>query len=130
MKVSIGENVYLVKFNHVQEGINVSKSKLSKREEKIDLLPVRHTECKILLEQEDKDIPGFVGIGYSRCHPNDNFNKETGRQLSLKKALEDGEFDKDTRTIFWDNYRSWGLNPSSIIDQQGNIVATIPATRF
>jgi hypothetical protein len=26
----------------------------------------------------------------------------------LKKALEDGEFTKEARTHFWNEYRNWG----------------------
>lgn len=88
-------HAYHVKFTHIQEDMHTDS-------------PVRHTECKILESEEDKEELGFVSIGYSRCHPKDNFNKEIGRQLSLKKALEDGKFTKESREIFWENYRNWG----------------------
>ncbi len=90
---------FSVKFTHVQD-------------EAQDKTPIRHTECKIL-EKDSEDLSpdaklGFVSIGYARCHPNDNFSKETGRQMSLKKALDDGDFTKEARTVFWDNYKNWG----------------------
>jgi hypothetical protein len=86
---------YIVKFLHIQENLDSEN-------------PVRHTQCKILQAEEGKEDLGYISIGYSRCHPNDNFNKEIGRQLALKKALEDGEFTKEARTHFWNEYRNWG----------------------
>ena len=60
------------------------------------------------LDEENLPKLGYVSVGYARCHPNDNFEKELGRQMSLKKALEDGDFTKEARTSFWDVYRNWG----------------------
>jgi len=95
MKIEINKVKYLIKFNHTQEG--------DKEESPL----IRHTECKILVDNGG-EVPAFSGIGYSRCHPKDNFCKETGRQLSLKKALEDAEFSKEDRKTVWENYRTWG----------------------
>lgn len=96
---------YRVFFTHVQTGGHKS-SKLSNPATEEPL--VRLTECKILEKVDGKEDLCFVSIGYSRCHPDDNFDKETGRQLSLKKALIDGDFTKETRKQFWDVYRNWG----------------------
>lgn len=101
MKVIIGGLIYLVRFTHVQTG-----GEILKNGESTPL--VRHTECKILQELEEGEQPGFISIGYARCHPKDNFSKELGRQYSLKKALEDGDFTKESRAIFWEEYRNWG----------------------
>lgn len=106
MKVVIGGLIYLVCFKHIQEGgvKKVSKIGVTREEEPL----VRHTECKILQDLEDGENPNYISIGYARCHPNDNFNKELGRQYSMKKALEDGEFTKESRAVFWETYRGWG----------------------
>lgn len=90
MIVNLNGTQYSVRFRHTQDESN------------------RHTECKILQPIEGKEMPGFISIGYARCHPKDNFSKETGRQLSLKKALDDGNFSKEDRTTFWSEYRDWG----------------------
>lgn len=45
-------------------------------------------------------------LGYAICHPNDNFCKETGRRVALKRGLE--VFNKQQRTEVWDQYRIWG----------------------
>lgn len=42
------------------------------------------------------------------CNPKDNFEKEVGRQLSLKRALEHCGFSKPIRKIFWNAYKVWG----------------------
>lgn len=106
MKVVIDNNVYLVKYVHIQTGGPQRVSKLTPQREVEPLK--RHTECKVLQVIEGKDMPAFVGIGYAKCHPNDNFDKEKGRQLSLKQALKDANFDKSERAIFWEEYRTWG----------------------
>ncbi len=103
MILTVNNNEYIVKFTHTQTG-GKRVTKLSVHDEPL----IRHTECKILTPIEGKEMPGFVSIGYAKCHPKDNFNKETGRQLSLKKALEDGDFSKEERTEFWNAYRNWG----------------------
>jgi len=97
---------YRVFFTHVNDGGQHKVSKLSKPIEYTP--PVRHTECKILEKHDDREDLVFSSIGYARCHPDDNFCKETGRQLSLKKALEDGQFTKESRKQFWDVYKTWG----------------------
>lgn len=92
---------FLAKFTHVQKE---DTPKLSSD----GAISERFTECKILQQEEGKEELGFISIGYARCHPKDNFSKEKGRQISLAKALEDGDFTKEIRTIFWDEYRNWG----------------------
>lgn len=47
--------------------------------------------------------------GHALCSPNDNFNKDVGRKVSLSRALE--SFDKEERTHVWDNYRKLTKEP-------------------
>jgi hypothetical protein len=42
------------------------------------------TECTVLLEDEDR---GAFGVAYT--HPYDQYKKETGREVSLKRALKE-----------------------------------------
>lgn len=42
------------------------------------------------------------------CNPKDNFDKEVGRKLSLKRALEKVGFSKPVKQIFWNAYKIWG----------------------
>lgn len=49
----------------------------------------------------------YSGINFPSiavCHPNDNFNKNTGRKIALKRALEQRGFDREDRTKFWQAY--------------------------
>lgn len=41
-------------------------------------------------------------VGEAKCDMRDNFNKETGRKLSLARAIE--MFPKNVRTEIWDSY--------------------------
>lgn len=126
MKVVIGDQQYSVRFRHTQEGGPAKFSKLGKVREEEPL--VRNTECKILQPIEGQEIPGFISIGYARCHPNDNFSKEKGRQYSLKKSLEDGNFTKEQRAIFWEEYRTYGTFKDSVTTEEGEVL--IPRNRF
>jgi hypothetical protein len=45
-----------------------------------------------------------IGRGRAIVHPNDNFNKETGRKLSLRRALKDAGFSHSERTVIWLQY--------------------------
>ena len=102
---------FVVKFVHINEGNESTKVSMLPNKIQEEATPLkRHTECKILERVEGKEDLGFISIGYAKCHPNDNFNKEIGRQQSLKKALEDGEFTKEAREQFWNAYRNWGKN--------------------
>lgn len=96
MIFSIGENNYVVKFHteKVDSGLKTETGK-------VILTPVS-TQCSITRNEE------FIAAGYSKCHPKDNFCSETGRQIALKKALEDSNLPKEDRTVFWNTYRTWG----------------------
>jgi hypothetical protein len=84
MKVKVGNTLYIVKWTH---GNNTPE---------ID--GFRACECSIW----EGDV--FYGLGFSWCHPNDNYNKETGRKLSLTNALKESGFNRETRTMFWKAY--------------------------
>lgn len=48
-----------------------------------------------------------VAKAYSQCHPDDQFCKETGRKVALRRALEG--FDKPFRTAVWQAYHARGV---------------------
>jgi len=86
MRVIINTTTYNVKFSHYQNKVKHS-----------------FTECKITINEKQ-----FIGVGCAIVHPKDNFCKEKGRQISLTKALNNLKFEREDRTIFWNEYRKWG----------------------
>lgn len=69
---------------------------------------VRYTSCNIVWLEEGKPFAEctIVGVGHAQCHVKDKFVKETGRKISLARALEEGGFDKDEREVFWNYYHA------------------------
>lgn len=55
------------------------------------------TYCMLLKEGEQIDV------GVAGCSLNDNFSKDIGRKLSLKRAIE--KLPKKDRTVIWESYR-------------------------
>lgn len=47
-----------------------------------------------------------VYIGYSYCHPKDQFNKITGRKMALTRAIED--LPREERREIWEVYHGSG----------------------
>lgn len=47
----------------------------------------------------------FVSSGEAECSKKDMFSKDTGRKVSLKRALEDVPFTKEQRAAVWEDYR-------------------------
>lgn len=78
MKVKIKDQEFIVRWKHWQE-------------QKI-------TYCHIY---EGKRIKGY---GTAFCSKNDQFIKEMGRKVSLKRALSG--YTKEQRTIFWQTYHN------------------------
>ncbi len=64
------------------------------------------TTCKLFFLNEDGSIDQIADScrGYSYCHASDQFNKETGRKVSLERALDDGRFTREERREVWQNY--------------------------
>jgi hypothetical protein len=60
---------------------------------------VRVTRCIIL-----DTISGKETTGESRCNPVDQFVRNTGRKLSLAKALKEYGLPVEIRKLFWDEY--------------------------
>ena len=99
MLVAIEDQKYIVKFQHDMVGITVLNDygKLVHNSN-------RSTKCIIRNVLDDRDK--FVGVGYAKCHPTDNFVKETGRMLSLVQAIEDGGFTREEKQIICSAYKN------------------------
>ena len=68
----------------------------------------RETTCELFYEGES------IGKGYAVCAPSDNFNKATGRKLSLARALDDAALLRKHRAQVWDLYLAkWGYRGCS-----------------
>lgn len=96
MIFSIDGNEFVVKF-HTEKVDSGNKTESGKT----ILTPVA-TQCTITKNAE------FLGTGYAKCHPNDNFDAEIGRQIALKNATTDASLTKPERKILWEFYRVWG----------------------
>lgn len=59
------------------------------------------TETKIVNESGD-----VLAVGEAHLSKNDSFNKNTGRMVSLSRALKNLNLSKEERKEYWDIYRN------------------------
>jgi len=64
------------------------------------------TFCGILKGDDPKKI---VTAGVAACATNDHFSKETGRKLSLARAMKNYNMPKEERCVVWEIYRNTKL---------------------
>jgi len=64
----------------------------------------RCTSCDIFPADKVDPLPTQMAYGKARCSLEDQYNKETGRKISLARALKDGKYDSDQRTKIWEAY--------------------------
>lgn len=67
----------------------------------------------------------YVG-GYALCSSNDVFNKETGRKIALRRALEMAGVDKPHRTAIWLKYHSRNEVPDTV----AFVLAFVPEAEY
>ncbi len=84
MRVEYGGDVYSVGWHHCREGKK------------------KGTVCTV--ELKTGETWTIVAVGGAKLHTYDRFEKETGRRLSLTRAIE--RFSRAERTAFWEAY--WG----------------------
>ena len=96
MKINIDGRDYSFKFYHKNDAD--PKPRLSTSEYK----PVERATTCIIYNEEGVE----VNSGTANVHPSDNFCKEKGRQIALKRAISN--MDKSYRTQIWEEYRTWG----------------------
>jgi len=66
----------------------------------------RHSNHKITICNIITPEKSFVGV--AEVSPKDQFCKETGRKVSLTKALNISNFSREDRKQIWETYRNWG----------------------
>lgn len=59
-----------------------------------------YTTCSIFTKEGV-----LLSSGEAECSKKDMFSKDTGRKVSLKRALETGPFTKEQRAAVWEDYR-------------------------
>jgi hypothetical protein len=64
------------------------------------------TVCLIEDKQKDVIIPAFAN-----CSPKDHFCRDTGRKVSLAKALKAYQMPKEERVVIWELYRRMTTKP-------------------
>ena len=98
MKINIDGRDYSFKFYHKND--TDTSSKLSSN--KVPNTPLERATTCIIYNEEGVE----VNSGTANVHPSDNFCKEKGRQIALKRAISN--MDKSYRTQIWEEYRTWG----------------------
>lgn len=63
-----------------------------------------HTKCTLTVGEEEYVGKAFLALG-------DNYCKETGRRLSLMRAMKKAGFNKEQRTAVWEAYRTSKATP-------------------
>lgn len=67
-------------------------------------------------------VDNWVFSGSALCSSNDQFNKETGRKISLRRALANAGVDKAHRAAIWLKY----LTRNDISDDAAFVLAYVP----
>ena len=65
-------------------------------------MPCRATSCEIVELDIDGNVSKVISRGYAVCHPTDNFSKESGRKLSLTRAVNG--LNRADRKRIWNAY--------------------------
>lgn len=79
MKVIIGETAFIIKWRHWEK------------------YGPHQTDCTISAEGSP-----IRSMGFALCGPKDQFCKNTGRKISMTRALKC--FKREVRKVFWEEY--------------------------
>jgi len=82
----------------------------------------RTTTCEIYVEHDG--ISYLIGQGKAKCSRHDSFRKESGRKISLTRALKNACLRKKNRTAIWDAYFSRFGDAS--MDSRGHTIEPAP----
>ena len=98
MKIKLESGIeYWVSWKHINNTQNINR----KMDFNIHYNNSSYTECEII----NKNNPYILGTGVAKVGKKEKkFNKEIGRKISLKKALLAIGLNKETRTLFWEEY--------------------------
>jgi len=66
----------------------------------------RHFPISTYCDIYEENLPLPVGSGKAICHCTDQFCKETGRKISLARAMKNANMTKNTRASIWEAYRN------------------------
>ena len=86
-EVNLGKYLYQVDFMHCRES------------DATFFLGHEGTYCQIL-----SSVGITVSTGETVLHANDNYDKNFGRKLALRRALRRAGFTRDQRILFWNEY--------------------------
>lgn len=102
MKFEFKKACFMIRWHHgiLINEIDVSLDKTIPKEV-LERDGKRYTEC-FIIKFNKKNKEEVVGYGLAKTHSLDNFCKNTGRKISLTKALED--FGKEFRAQVWTSY--------------------------
>lgn len=64
---------------------------------------VRATKC-FIYQVDNNRLGAVVGTGVAYCHYKDQFNKEKGRKLALRRAVQEAFPRGPERVSVWDAY--------------------------
>ena len=84
-----------LKFRHTLPNVEIKRNNdLTSMVNNMKVVPGK-TEC--VMELTDKDIPDYIEVytGTAYTHPSDQYKKEIGRELSLKRAITAAGFQTD-----------------------------------
>ena len=71
--------------------------------------PFRYTTCYILELSSSTSTDGKqISRGQANCSTLDQFKKETGRKVALRRALADSNLSKEDRKVVWKAYHERG----------------------
>lgn len=121
MKVKVGEITYRVRFRHEAKALidpekgreytplSSFKSLFKDKDERARVLDSaikrgRRTVCTIFDESQFEEEPLRVSTSTARLDRRDSFKRIKGRTTSMTKALENAGFNRETRTLFWDEF--------------------------
>ena len=66
----------------------------------------RHIPIRTYCDIYSNNLPFPVGHGEASCYHTDTFCKDTGRKISLAKAMKNAMLSKDKRKALWEAYRN------------------------
>lgn len=85
------------------------------------------TDCYIDLRLEQEGLWRQVAAGSSMVHPGDRFEKETGRKVSLGRALKAWGLPREKRRVVWEAYH--GRTQESFMRDVEALERSFAATR-
>lgn len=103
MKITYRDKSYWIVWKHdlpIREHTVIS----TRSTKKVDAKPGK-TTC-FIYDDTKQGEPFIIAESSVGCDSRDNYNKETGRQLSLIRAMEFADLDKNMRRDFWNQYNN------------------------